>query len=57
MGSNFSVLIPEFRELAEPAVKSERLVMGDARAAGFYAHLAELDALFASLQHRTRGEL
>ena len=32
MGSNFSFLIPEFRELAELAVKSERLVMGDARA-------------------------
>ena len=40
MSSNFAFLIPEFSELAEPAMKSERLVMGDARAASFYARFA-----------------
>ncbi len=40
MSSNFAFLSPEFRELAEPAIKSERLVMGDARAACFYARFA-----------------
>ena len=33
MSSNFAFLSPEFRELAESAIKSERLLMGDARAA------------------------
>lgn len=40
MASNFDFLTPEFRELAEPAIKAERLVMGDARAANFYARFA-----------------
>lgn len=38
--SNFAFLLPEFRVLSEPALRAERLVMPDPRAANFYARFA-----------------
>ncbi len=71
--SNFTFLQAEWPGLHEAASKAEAFANPDARTACFYARrvtavealktaqrasLAELDALFATLQHRAfRGEL
>ena len=51
MSSNFAFLSPEFRELAEPAVRAERLVMPDPRAACFYARFALETSVHWLYQH------
>lgn len=51
MSSNFEFLLPEFRDLAEPAERAERLVMPDPRAACFYARFALETALLWLYKH------